>query len=252
MNKLPGDLGSYFDELKFQLADCAGDFESIIFASFPLLPGCIDAIKARSLTFVSAGAQNCHSELNGTYTGEVSPELLRVLGATAILVGHSERRKFFFETDEFCHKKINTIVSLGLRAVLCVGETWDEKEKGLTAAVVKSQLTVALANLSESNPGDKLVVAYEPVWAISGGPGTVSRAAEASDIETTHQVIYNVLGDLGLEESTRIIYGGSANPDNIEKIMAIKHVHGVLPGAASLDPVKFAAMIRLGLGVYLG
>lgn len=244
MQKLPAEVGGYFSELKSQLAEAKEEYQAVVFASFPLIPGCIEQHSGPSS--VSIGAQNCHWEMSGTFTGEVSPELLKALGVSSVIVGHSERRKYFSESDEYCEKKVKAVLSRGLTALLCVGETWDERESGLAKSVVSRQLEVALAGVASLNPGEKLVVAYEPVWAISAGPGSKSKPAESSDIEEMHQLVHDILVNLGLGQSTRVIYGASANPDNVAGIMSIKYVDGVLPGAASLDPEKFGQMILRG------
>lgn len=250
MQKLPADVGSYFAALQAQLAESKDEYQAVVFAAFPLIPGCIEQHSGPNS--VSVGAQNCHWEMSGTFTGEVSPELLKALGVSSVIVGHSERRKYFSETDEFCEKKVKAILSRGLTALLCVGETWDERESGSAKAVVRRQLEIALSGVADLNPGDRLVVAYEPVWAISAGPGSKSKPAENSDIEEMHQVVREMLDGLQLSNSTRVIYGASANPDNVAEIMSIKYVDGVLPGAASLDPEKFGQMILRGSKAFYG
>jgi len=244
MQKLPDEVGEYFSKLQEQLKGTKDNYQAVVFASFPLIPSCIEQNKGSAS--VTVGAQNCHWEMSGTFTGEVSPELLKALGASAVIVGHSERRKYFSESDETCEKKLKAVLSCGLTALLCCGETWDERESGQAEAVVRRQLEVALAGVSSLNPGEKLVVAYEPVWAISAGPGSKSKPAENSDIEQMHQLVSDILVELELNETTRVIYGASVNPDNIAGIMAIKNVDGVLPGAASLDAEKFAQIILRG------
>lgn len=250
MQKLPSEIGSYFSSLQEQLMGSKDRYEAVVFASFPLIPSCIE--HNTGTASVSVGAQNCHWEMSGTFTGEVSPELLKVLGVKAVIVGHSERRKYFSESDEYCEKKVKAVLSRGLTALLCVGETWDERENGSAKAVVRRQLEVALAGVSGLNPGEKLVVAYEPVWAISAGPGSKSKPAENADIEEMHQLVHDILVELELETSTRVIYGASANPDNVAGIMSIKYVDGVLPGAASLDADKFAQIILRGSKAFYG
>ena len=250
MQKLPAEVGSYFSSLQGQLAGAKDKYEAVVFASFPLIPGCIE--KNIGPATVVVGAQNCHWEMSGTFTGEVSPELLKALGVSAVIVGHSERRKFFSESDEYCEKKVKAVLSRDLTALLCCGETWDERESGAAKAVVRKQLEVALAGVASLSPGEKLVVAYEPVWAISAGPGSKSKPAESADIEEMHQLVHDILVELELESTTRVIYGASANPENVGGIMSIKYVDGVLPGAASLDAEKFAQIIIRGSAAFYG
>lgn len=167
------------------------------------------------------GAQNFYAENSGAFTGENSPELYQKLGAQVMLIGHSERRALFSETDELLKLKLQKCVELGLRPVLCVGETLEEREAGVAEEVVKRQLRQALG--SEAQPAN-LVVAYEPVWAIGTG-----KVASISDVQSMHEFIKTLVG-----ASTPILYGGSVKPENAGELFALESVNGFLIGGASL------------------
>ncbi len=190
---------------------------------------------------IGLGAQNCHWAESGAYTGEISPAMLRRLGATHIIVGHSERRQHMDETDEVVAKKAKAVVAADMTPVVCVGESLDQRESGDAEAVVLSQLAGSVRGLSPDEL-TQIVVAYEPVWAIGTG-----RTASADDAGSMAEVIRSSLRDLGgsgAAEVIRILYGGSVNAGNVKDIMAKRHVDGALVGGASLDPDKFAAIVR--------
>jgi triosephosphate isomerase len=187
---------------------------------------------------VALGAQNCHFEARGAFTGEVSAEMLAKLNVTYVIAGHSERRQLFGETDEIVRKKLDAILSAGMRPVLCVGESAEEREAGIARSRVGAQLEAALGG----RRGDQLasiVVAYEPIWAI--GTGT---SATAADAEEMCGAIREDLTRLGRElgASARVLYGGSVTPDNAAELLGCPHVDGALVGGASLDAAKFHAI----------
>ena len=186
---------------------------------------------------VRVGTQNCSNELKGAFTGETSPAIAKSCGLTFTLVGHSERRAGFGDTDEFVAKKFNSCLTNTLTPVLCVGETLEERKSGVTEEVVLRQLRSAIASDNISN----FLIAYEPVWAI--GTGLIPTIEEITKI---HDVIRNFLNEkLGISNGTsiRILYGGSANPENISEIMSVKNVDGVLVGGASLEIGKIEKML---------
>jgi len=184
------------------------------------------------------GAQDIYWEPKGAFTGATSVALARGAGAGAALIGHSERRHVFGETDEETARKVRAVLDGGLMAMLCVGETLEEREAGRTSAVVTRQLTAALTGVER---GADLVVAYEPVWAIGTG-----RNATPADAAAVHRTIREVLADLGLPPGTRILYGGSVKPGNVAGLLAEEGVDGVLVGGASLDPESWAAICAAG------
>lgn len=191
------------------------------------------------------GVQNVHPEPEGAYTGEISAEMARDLGAQWALVGHSERRTLFGETDEQVAAKVAALLRAGLRPIVCVGETLAERDAGSADAVVRRQLDAGVAACGGA--ADRLTVAYEPVWAI--GTGRTASPAEAQDM---HAAIRTRLTDLvgaGTAGTIRILYGGSVKPDNAAALLAQVDVDGALVGGASLDPTAFTAIIAAGAGV---
>jgi len=184
------------------------------------------------------GAQDVYWEPKGAFTGETSVALARGAGAGAALIGHSERRHVFGETDAETALKVRAVLAGGLMAMLCVGEKLEEREAGETGTVVRRQLTAALSGV---DPHADLVIAYEPVWAIGTG-----RNATPADASAVHQAIREVLVELGLRRETRVLYGGSVKPDNVGGLLAEPGIDGVLVGGASLDPESWAAICQAG------
>ncbi len=176
---------------------------------------------------ISVGAQNLFWEPKGAFTGEVSGPMLRSLGAEFVIVGHSERRKFFGETDETVNKRVRAALEAGLKPVVCVGETLEQREAGQAKQVVGRQLEKGLAGVS--GPVD---IAYEPVWAIGTGVN-----AKPDQVEEMHAFIVETVGE------TRVLYGGSVKPENAGQLANTPNVGGFLVGGASLDPDKFASII---------
>ncbi|MFN2315058.1 MAG: triose-phosphate isomerase [Gemmatimonadales bacterium] len=185
------------------------------------------------------GVQDVHWELKGAYTGAVSVPLAAAAGATMALVGHSERRHVFGETEPETARKLRAVLDGGLTPVLCVGEKLDERDRGETEAVVVRQLMVAVEGLAEEVVG-RVVVAYEPVWAIGTG-----RNATPGDAAAVHAVLRAELAKQG-GTNNRILYGGSVNLGNAATLLAEEEVDGVLVGGASLDPEGWAAIVALG------
>jgi triosephosphate isomerase len=179
------------------------------------------------------GAQHCHFEEKGAFTGEVSPTMLAKLNVRYVICGHSERRELFGETDELVNKKVKAILKHGMTPIMCVGETLEEREAGGTEDKVLGQVKAGLAGVKQEQV-DGLVVAYEPIWAIGTG-----RTATSEDAQAVCAAIRSVVG-----ESTRIQYGGSVKPSNIGELMAMKDIDGALVGGASLDPDDFSRIVQ--------
>lgn len=193
---------------------------------------------------VLLGAQNVHWADSGAYTGEISPGMLAKLGVRHVIVGHSERREHFGETDEMVNKKAKAVIGSDMAVIVCVGETLEEREAGQAEDVVSSQLQGALRGISLED-GSALSIAYEPVWAIGSG-----RTALPDDAGLIAGLIRRQLVDrLNSEvaQQVRILYGGSVNPGNIKDFMAKTDIDGALVGGASLDSDKFAAIVRYRL-----
>ncbi|SEE13770.1 triosephosphate isomerase [Rhizobiales bacterium GAS191] len=188
-------------------------------------------------TRIGVGAQDCHIEASGAFTGEISAEMLADCGASTVIVGHSERRSYFAETDGDVKSKAQAALRAGLMSIICVGETNSDREAGRTLAVIKRQLSGSVPHEAGST---SIVIAYEPVWAI--GTGLTPTLA---DIAEVHRFIHRDLATiLGAERagSVRILYGGSVKPSNAREILAVEHVGGALVGGASLKAADFLAI----------
>ena len=189
---------------------------------------------------IGLGAQNVHWESEGAFTGEISPGMLAKLSVSYVIVGHSERRAMFGDTDEVVNRKAKAVLAAEMRPVVCVGESLEQREAGEALDVVAGQLAGSLAGISIEDP-EAIVVAYEPVWAIgTGRSATPDDAAEVTDAIRADLV--ERWGEAG--EGVRILYGGSVNQGNIAGFMAKRTIDGALVGGASLDPDKFAGVIR--------
>ena len=212
--------------------------EIVLCASPTLLPTVVDA--ARN-TPVHIGAQNMHWLDQGAYTGETSPLMLKALGVTHVLIGHSERRQYFNETDESVNLKLKAALKHGLIPIVCVGELLAEREANQTTEVLERQTSIALEGI---DPADALplVIAYEPVWAIgTGRTATPEIAADAHKIIRA-QIAMSL--SPALAASTRILYGGSVKADNTASLCCLEDIDGALVGGASLDPASFAKIIQ--------
>jgi len=189
---------------------------------------------------IQLAAQNTHFEEKGAYTGEVAPSMLAKLSVDFVIVGHSERRQIFGETDDVVNRKAKIVFAHEMTPIVCVGETLEEREAGSAFDRVGSQIQLSLAGLS-SELIESVVVAYEPIWAIGTG-----RTADPADAQEMIEFIRGRLSDQwsGAAGFTRILYGGSVNPGNIGAIMAKKDIDGGLVGGASLDPDTFASVVR--------
>ena len=190
------------------------------------------------------GAQNCHWEEKGAFTGEVAPGMLAKLGVVYVIVGHSERRELFGETDEMVNKKAKAVFAAGMTPIVCVGETLAEREAGGTEAKVDGQVRAGLAGLTTEQVGS-MVIAYEPIWAIGTG-----RTATPDDAQTVCAQIRRLVGQLAGQaaaESVRIQYGGSVKGGNSADLMAQPDIDGALVGGASLDPDEFAHIVQYRL-----
>ncbi len=190
---------------------------------------------------IELGAQNCHWESAGAYTGEVSPLMLAKLNVRYVIVGHSERREMFGETDEMVSKKLRAVLGAGMSPILCVGETIEERDQGVTDAKVKGQIEAAFARLPMEDAA-RCIVAYEPIWAIGTGHSATPEDANAT-IGVIREHIRVGLGDV-LADGLRILYGGSMKPGNVADLMAMPEIDGGLVGAACLDPDDFARLVQ--------
>ena len=202
--------------------------------------GLQDALALAKGSKVKIGAQNMHFEDSGAYTGEVSPIMLGDLGVNYVIIGHSERRQYFAETDEIVNKKVRAAIKYNLKPIVCVGENLEEYESGQTQAVIARQIEEGLAWLSADQVAD-LVIAYEPVWAIGTGKSSSPDAANQviADIRKQIKSIY----DTETAQAVRIQYGGSVNSSNIQEYMGQSDIDGVLVGGASLEVDSFYDLV---------
>jgi triosephosphate isomerase len=192
-------------------------------------------------TKLHLGAQNLHHERQGAFTGEVSADMLRAAGVEYVIIGHSERRQHFFETDETVNRKIKAAVAKGLKPVLCIGETQAQREAENTFLTLDKQVSDGLKGLDPELLKD-LVLAYEPVWAIGTG-----HTAGPDQVDEVHRFLRDLLGKRispDLARTVRILYGGSVKPDNISELMRITDVDGALVGGASLDAKTFTEIVK--------
>lgn len=230
-----------------EICELAGDYPNVERVICPTFV-CISAVKAMAADLpILLGAQNCYWEESGAYTGEVSAAMLTGL-VEYVIIGHSERRQFFGETDETVNKKIVAALAAGLTPIVCIGESLAQNEAGETQSFVSGQVRAALAGLSGEQV-QSLVLAYEPIWAI--GTGLAATAQQAGDIcgGVVRATVREVYGD-AVAEATRVLYGGSTKPGNIAEIMQQPDIDGALIGGAALDGKSYAEMVRITSEVY--
>jgi triosephosphate isomerase (TIM) len=192
-------------------------------------------------TNISLGAQNMHQEEQGAYTGEISPLMLKAVGCKYVILGHSERREYFQETDEIINRKVKSALTHGLLPILCVGESIVQRDDGTTKEIIRGQVSGGLHGLTPAEV-EKIILAYEPVWAIGTG-----KTASSQDAEEVISYIRGLLGELFGQKTTdlvRIQYGGSVKPSNASELMEMPNIDGALVGGASLDPKSFAELLK--------
>jgi triosephosphate isomerase len=237
MNKTSADAVALAKDIVFA-AGAQADVDVVVCPPFTALEGVATAIDG---SLVKMGAQNMHFEASGAFTGEISAPMLRALFATHVILGHSERRSLFAETDAFVNKKVLAALKHQLRPILCVGESLAEREAGATLKVVQTQIEGSLEGVSKEL-ATNLVLAYEPVWAI--GTGKVATAEQAQEV---HGFIRGLLTKLFGEPAAqriRILYGGSMKPANAAELLAQKDIDGGLIGGASLEARTFVELIK--------
>jgi len=204
----------------------------------PTYLGLQKAVEMAKDSNVGIGAQNMHFEKNGAFTGEISGEMLVAIGVKYVIIGHSERRQYFNETDEAVNKKTIKALSLGLTPIVCCGETLEEREGGEAEAKVVAQMEAGLKNIDDLS---KVVVAYEPIWAIGTGK-TASKEQADEACGWVRAVIGKMYGE-DAADTVRIQYGGSVNPGNVKELMAMKNIDGALVGGAALKP-SFSEIVK--------
>jgi triosephosphate isomerase (TIM) len=230
-------------KLSFRLDDKDYDrTEVVVCPAFTALRSVQTTIEGDRLK-IGLGAQNVHWEGSGAYTGEVSPVMLAKLNVKYVIVGHSERRELFGETDEMVANKLRAVLGAGMSPILCVGETLEEREQGSTDEKVQRQVEAACTGLSTED-ALRCVIAYEPIWAIGTGRTATPDEANAT-IGVIRSHVRSRLGD-EVADQLRILYGGSVKPGNIADLMAMPEIDGGLVGGACLDPDDFARIVRYG------
>lgn len=233
MNKTVGETISFLEEF-IPLVGGINDVEILIAPPFTSLSAASEKIKG---TNIRLSGQNIFYEDKGAYTGEISPIMLKDVGCSYVIIGHSERRQYFFETDEIINKKIVAAKRNGLKVILCIGETLDERQSGKTFDILSKQIEGDLKDITLED----ISIAYEPVWAIGTGRTATSEQAQEAH-EFIRKKLYSIYGDIA--NTTRIIYGGSVTPENIKSLMDCDDVDGALVGGASLKADSFSKIVK--------
>ena len=236
MNNTPAETTALINEMKPLVA--GADCDVVICAPFVDLQAALEAAEGSN---IKIGAENCHWAEKGAFTGEVSAPMLKAMGVPYVIIGHSERRQYFGETDETVNKRVRAALDNGLTVILCVGEVLEEREQGVTFEIVGKQTKVALQGVAE-NELDKIIIAYEPVWAIGTG-----KTATADQADEVNGYIRQVIADLYSKEAADafvVQYGGSMNAKNADELVAKENVDGGLIGGASLKAEDFSIIVK--------
>jgi triosephosphate isomerase len=237
MYKNPTQTREFFRDFLPLVKDHSRD-EIAVCPPYIDLPAAVEAVKGSS---VAIGGQNIYWKEEGAFTGEISSAMLLSLGCTHVIIGHSERRQYFGETDDSVNLKLKAALEAGLTPIACVGEVLEEREAGLTEDVLRRQCTRAFYAMSAQKAA-KLVIAYEPVWAIGTGKTATPQLASEAHIVIRAEAA-KAFGQ-EFADNLRILYGGSVKPDNAKVLMSEEEIDGALVGGASLDPKSFAAIVK--------
>jgi len=241
MNMTQGESEAFITTFLREIGDL-DEVEIVIVPPFTAIPKVSELVTQTQN--IKVGAQNMHWERSGAFTGEISPAMLRELFVRYVVLGHSERRTLFGETDEIVNRKVHAAYGEVLRPILCVGETLEQREKGHFEKVLSSQLRGSLAGV-ETKELQETVIAYEPVWAI--GTGKTATAGQAQEAHAFIRQILREMSDEATAEKIRIQYGGSVKPDNARTLLSQPDIDGALVGGASLDPRSFAQIVQAGV-----
>ncbi len=236
MNKTPSETAAFIKELAPSVKDAKTDVIACV--PFVCLPAAVEAAKG---TNIKIGAQNMFFEDSGAYTGEVSADMLKDIDVEYVIIGHSERRQYFAETDVTVNKKILKAIEKGLKPIVCVGESLEEREQGITIDLIRSQVKIAFMNVSAKD-AENIIIAYEPIWAI--GTGKTATSEQANEV---CGAIRKVIGELyGNETAEKIIvqYGGSVKGSNAKELFEMSDIDGGLVGGASLKVADFTAIVK--------
>jgi triosephosphate isomerase len=237
MNMLPSKIKAYAEELK-PLVQQAKWCDTVICPPFVMIPA---AQKAFRDSKISVGAQNVNEHESGAYTGEVSPDQLMDLGVHYVIIGHSERRQYYAETDQSVNKKLHAALKANLRPIVCVGESALQREMNVTAELVTLQLKTALSGVPATKMR-RVVIAYEPIWAI--GTGNTATADDAEQVAAIIRAVIRSLYGARTARAVSILYGGSMNAKNAYELLGQPDIDGGLIGGASLTPADFAAIVN--------
>ena len=236
MNMLPNEAINFINDF----APMVKDTENEVVLCVPYTDLFYSLLNVQE-TNIKIGAQNMHWESTGAYTGEISGEMLKCINVEYVIIGHSERRQYYNETDETVNKKLKKALTVGLKPIVCVGETLEEREKGKTSEVITSQTRLALEGLSQEEV-KKTIIAYEPIWAI--GTGKTATAEDANEsIKTIRKEIEENYGK-DVAECVIILYGGSVKSTNAKELFSTSDIDGGLVGGASLKPEEFAKIVN--------
>ncbi len=237
MNKTPTEARNLIEEMKPLLA--ANKWcETVLCVPFTDIQS---AVKAAKGSKIAIGAENMHFEKSGAFTGEISADMLKDLGVKYVIIGHSERRQYFNETDEDCNRKIKVALENGLRPILCVGESLEEREQDVTMEIIRKQIKIALRDVDLEDV-KKVVIAYEPIWAI--GTGKTATAEQANDVCSKIRDCLREKYGARAARGITIQYGGSMNAGNASELLAQPDVDGGLIGGASLKSADFAKIVE--------
>ncbi len=239
MNKLLGEAVQFVEDTKDKVAS-KDKVESVVCAPFPYLPTLVEKTKGTNLEIA---AQNMHFEESGAFTGEVSPSMLADIGVTYVVIGHSERRELFAETDGTVNKKAQAAFAHNLTPIICVGETLDQREANETKSVVEVQVKAALEGLSEEQVKET-IIAYEPIWAI--GTGKTATSEQANEVCTHIRKVVADAVSAAAADAVRIQYGGSVKPANVDELLTQSDIDGALVGGASLEADSFLQLVEAG------
>ncbi len=235
MNKTPAEAVELIEAIKPLVKDATCDV--VVGVPFVDLPAALEAVKGSK---IGVAAQNCHWEKSGAYTGEISAEMLKAMEVGYVILGHSERRTYFGDTDVTVQKRMRAALDAGLTVILCVGEYLEQREQGITGEIVAMQTKVALGGVSEEELA-RVIIAYEPVWAI--GTGRTATAEQANEVCAQIRDVIAGLYNADAAKAVTIQYGGSMNAANAAELLAQSDVDGGLIGGASLKPADFATIV---------
>ena len=236
MNKTPAEAAALINEMKPLVADA--DCDVVLCVPYVDIPAALEAAKGSN---IKIGAENVHFKASGAYTGEISAEMLTALGVEYVVIGHSERRQYFGETDQTVNLRSLAALNAGLKAIICVGETLEQRELGYTETLLKYQTKMALTNVT-ADQLKNVIIAYEPVWAIGTGVTATDDQANEGN-KYVRDAIAEAYG-ADVAETVTVQYGGSMNAKNAEGLLSKEHVDGGLIGGASLKAADFSVIVK--------